>query len=84
MNNIFSNTFRKIFKFVHNTKKNEKQREPPEFQLQLIRHSSELQKPSIDQKESGSSQEPLITPKSSDSINSDEISREKIQNTQLL
>lgn len=83
MSNIFGSTFRKIYSLIHNPKKSETKNSKPDFQLQLIKSSSlQLQKPSITQKDSGSSQELLITPKNSDSSREDVIS-EQIENTEI-
>ena len=75
--------FRKIFNFIHNTKPEEieKYRESPEFPFKLIKKSSSsmfsLHAANIS-KNSGSSQEPLITPKDSE-FNIEKIERfEKI------
>lgn len=82
MSNIFGSTFRKIFSVIHNPKKLEKKRPMPNFQLQLIRSSSvQLTKPTLTEKDSGSSQEPLISPKTSDSSREDGLC-EKIENTE--
>lgn len=85
MSNILGSTFRKIFHIIHNPKKREKHRCAPDFQLQLIRSSSfHLYKPSEPtlEKESGSSQEPLISPKPSDSSHDETIS-EQFQNAEF-
>lgn len=83
MSNIFGSTFRKIFYLIHNPKKPERKRAVPDFQLQLIRTSSvQLHKPTVTEKDSGSSQEPLISPKNSDSSREDGLS-EKFQNTEI-
>jgi hypothetical protein len=83
MSNILGSTVRKIYDLIHNPKKPEKNRPKPDFKLQLIKSSSfQLQKPSITEKDSGSSQEPLITPKTSDSSRDDGMT-EQIQNTEI-
>lgn len=82
---VLGSTFRKIFNLIYNQKKTEKISQPPDFPLELLRSSSEIQKTVIDKKDSGSSQEPLIESKESGSISSrDDILSEKIQNTELL
>ena len=83
MTNILETAFRKIFNLIHNTKKDERISVQPDFPLELVRSSSEIQKTVIDKKDSGSSQELLITPKHSGSIN-DDILNEKLQYTKLL
>lgn len=91
MSSIFGVAFRKIFNLIHNTKKLEKNQNcgDVDFQLQLLRSSSQcLNVKFVDKKDSGSSQEPLITPKDSKGSNNSCIdallNSEKIQNTEIL
>lgn len=70
--------WRKLFNYFHNTKPEERQKIPPDFPLQLVRRSSEMQQIVL-AKNSGSSQEPLITPKESDTIETEEERLEKTE-----